>query len=73
MNNEIAFYHILVRRGKVPALFYEEYLEAAREVVASIPERAITPIEEMLSRLEEKILKRRQTAKNLSFSLPQKC
>jgi hypothetical protein len=59
--NEVAMYEILQREKKVPNLAYEEFLEAAREVVATIPLEEITPIEEMLSRIEERILARRRT------------
>jgi hypothetical protein len=54
-------YEILQREKKVLNLAYEEFLEAAREVVAGIPFEKVTPIEEMLSRIEERILARRRT------------
>jgi hypothetical protein len=66
-NNEVAIYHILKRRGKVAEPFsYDEYAEAAKEVVAGIPPESITPIGVLLTRLEGTILKRR-SAWDFSF------
>jgi hypothetical protein len=59
-NNEKVIYGILRRRGFVPDLSYAEYLKAAREVVSGIPLEAITPIEEMLTRLEQTIIANRK-------------
>ena len=58
-NNEKAMYEILKRRGNVPDLNYPEYLEAAGQVVASIPPERVTPIEAMIHRLEQTILNNR--------------
>lgn len=67
MSNVLVIYDILCRRGKVPKLTYAEYHEASWEVVAGIPPEQIITVEEMLARLEEAVLKRRETlaARNL--------
>jgi hypothetical protein len=60
MANEKAMYEILIRRGNVvPVPPYDEYLEAAKEVIAGIRPEQVTPIEEMLSSIETRIATRR--------------
>jgi hypothetical protein len=59
MTSERAVYNILKER--IPGLSYEEYLEAAKMVVADIPPKQITPVEKILTRLQTRILNRRQS------------
>jgi hypothetical protein len=58
MTSEEALYNILKER--IPGLIYEEYLTAAKTVVADIPPKQVTPVEKMLTRLATRILNRRQ-------------
>jgi hypothetical protein len=56
--SERAIYNILKER--IPALSYEEYLAAAKAVVAEIPPERVTPMAKLLTRLQQEILNRRQ-------------
>jgi hypothetical protein len=58
-NNEWAMYEILVRRGIAPGLSFAEFEKAAVQVVAAIPPEAITPLEEVIERLEITVLRNR--------------
>ena len=59
MTSEMAVYNILKER--IPGLTYEEYLSAAKTVVADIPPEQVTPVEKILTRLTTRILNRRQS------------
>lgn len=69
MKNEIAIYHILLRRGKLFELSYDEYYEAAKEVVVEIPEEVVILLEDMLNRIEEKVLARRKVGGSFNLFL----
>jgi hypothetical protein len=58
MTSELAVYNMLKKR--IPGLSYEEYLAAAKELVASIPPEEVTPVAKLLTRLERQVLNRRQ-------------
>ena len=58
MTSELAIYNILKKR--IPGLTYEEYLTAAKSVVADLSPKQVTPVEKILTRLATRILNRRQ-------------
>jgi hypothetical protein len=49
---EQAIYDILKQRAIVPNLTYPEYEQAAQQVVARIAPEEITPVDDLLNRLE---------------------
>jgi hypothetical protein len=58
-STERAVYKILQRRAVVADLSYSEFFAAATAVVAKIPLNEITPIEEIIARVEVTVLSNR--------------